>query len=83
MWCHNCWHKEEDGALLCSKCNTKMPPKTPNTPSASQSGLNKSIEVPEGLKAVGGCLYLLIQGWWVVCVIIAVIGFFSRYFYFK
>lgn len=83
MWCHKCWHKEEDGALLCSKCNAKMPAKTAITHASSQTEWNKSFEVPEGLKAVGGCLYILYTGWWVICAIVVVIGFLSRYFYFK
>jgi hypothetical protein len=83
MWCHSCWHKEEDGALLCSKCNAKMPAKTRSTPVPSRSELETSTEDPTGMKAVGNVAISLWNIWVFVGLIVAAIGWFTKNFYFK
>jgi hypothetical protein len=84
MYCQKCWSNEPDSAVECSKCGAKFAKKKAVQESGSSEApiwillaqLSFFEFLPGCLPALIGCLP------WIVGLVF-VLGFLSRYYYFK
>ena len=84
MYCQKCWSNELDSAEECSKCGTKFADKKAGQTSVSL-GPSFWFDVAKlmGLDMLIGCIPTLLGCIpWIVGLLF-VLGFLSRYYYFK